>query len=513
MGWFDWFKKTPANTVKRARNGSRRDFTAASEYQLLKDWATYDSGTINALLMSAGEKLRTRARFACRNTDIAKRFVELAKRNTIGYMMRYKLQADWRKDKILEQALEIHTDLLNEQSKAENFTAQGNLTRGETENLILEHIIRDGEALVMRIRNFKRNKTGYTLRVLDPSLIATHLTSGRASAPFNGQEVGERIVAGIGVDSDYKPIAYYMNGTGRADTNAQILTNAGKIVRIPAKDILHLYRQEYANQVRGISWFAPVLVRIEMLRRYEETAVTAARQGAAKHMTLESSRGASYLGDGKDDENSAPEVSMSGDELTVLATGEKLIFNDSVYPHQMYESFMGTNRAGIATGMDTAAVNLTNDWGEINFSAGQLMSLEERQKWEALQKWVSDRFCAWWHDDWLVWVMLKAKFRSAAGRLIPTAVVMKLKQCMWEGKRFAPIDPAKAALAQKTRLANGVTSVTQEILDMGNDPDQVFTERIYEKVNGLGPEPEKGDIMPPNPDTGADDEKDDEPEK
>lgn len=507
MAWFKWFGKNEKRTVVRGRasgGGRRRDWNAAGDYSLLQDWASYDSGTINALLIAANDRIRTRARYAARNAPIAKRYIELAKRNVIGSAMRYKPLGNWRKDIRMVAAMEVHDQMLRQQSRAENFTASGSLSRGEFENLILEQVVRDGEAIIIRQRGAK-NKTGYTLRIIDPSLLATQLSTGQSATGDLGQKTGERIIAGVGVDRDYRPIAYYFNGSGRADSVAEVLTNINKVTRVPAADVLHLFKPHYANQVRGYSWFAPVLVRIEMLRRYEETAMNAARQGAAKHITLETNKGAGFAGEGTEDEGGMPEVSMSGEDLTVLATGEKLIFNDPVYPHELYKDFVDTSQTNVASGLDSAPVGMTGNWAGINFSAGQLMSLDERDKWETLQQWISDRFSRWWHEDWIRYCMLTNQFRTPDGRAVAPTIMLRLLHCDWEGKRFAPIDAVKAATAQKIRIESGVSSLSQEIRNNGGDPDQVFEERKYEKEQGFLPESEKSGIMPTPPDKAEDD--------
>lgn len=96
------FKKREA-PVKRAKVARRRDYTAADEYNDLAQWTTGQQGTVNAILMAVGDKIRARARWQVRNSEIAVRFVEFAKRNVVGYEMRYKNRGDWRKDKNLNR--------------------------------------------------------------------------------------------------------------------------------------------------------------------------------------------------------------------------------------------------------------------------------------------------------------------------------------------------------------------------------------------------------------------------
>src|SRR5690606_21693434 len=43
--------------------------------------------------------------------------------------------------------------------------------------------------------------------------------------------------------------------------------------RIPAEDVLHLYRIDRPGQVRGVPWFAPVLVRLKDLDDFDDATL------------------------------------------------------------------------------------------------------------------------------------------------------------------------------------------------------------------------------------------------
>lgn len=486
--WWPFKKKEDDAHIQRNNDrqrdyvGRRTDYSAAGHFDSLQGWPSYENGTINALMRETVGRIRARARFASRNNELVRRYLQLALRNIIGYEMRYKCTADWRKNKRLENGVRAHAALLAEQSKAENFTVAGRMTRGETENVIMEQVIRDGEAILQRVHG-ANNSCGYALRLLDPARIATQITSGRSEA-VDGMETNERIINGIGVDPNYNVIAYYMNGDGRADMASQDLTVAGRLYRIPARNVLHIFKSHYANQVRGMSWLAPVLKRAETLQRYEETAMQAARSGAAKHMTIKTTQGASYRGDKRQGDENV--VSMDGESVSVMSGGEELQVHNPAYPAQMYADFVKSMQNAIAGGLDSTPPGMTGEWDGINFSAGQLLSLDDRDKWETHQQWFSEKFCCWWHDDWIRYQMLMGRLRSPeTGAALAPTVIMQLLNCKWEGKQFAPIDPAKAATAASIRVQNNLSSLAQEIRKMGGDPDEVFREIQDEKKYGI----------------------------
>lgn len=501
---FRWMKNLFGRTDSRRttiqREGRRGDWEAAADTDRLSGWTTADNGTINALIVASLDKLRARSRYMARNSEIIARYIAVAKRNIIGTEMRLKRLGDWRKSKRLENALDAHDRALAEQSKAENFTASGSLTRGETENLIMEHIIRDGECLIQRVRNYRKNKTGYTLRLLDPALLATYMTTERAAGLY-GSRPGERIIAGVGIDEDYRVVSYYFNGNGKASSMNDILIGTNQIVRVPASNILHIYEKQFANQIRGVPWLAPVLTKAETLRRYEETALQAARVGAAKHMTVQTQRGDSFRGD-KTAKDGERVVSMDGSDVSVLGKGETLEFNDPAYPHGMFESFVAALQNEIAGGLDSTPPILTGNWAGINFSAGQLLSLDDREKWETKQQWFVDKFVRWWHEDWILYQALHGGFYGAGGQMVSPSMISEFRNVEWIGKRFAAIDPKKAAEAAAVRIQSGTSSIADEIRRDGREPEQTFMEIEDERKRGFHTNPKKSDIMPSELDSG-----------
>ena len=62
----------------------------------------------------------------------------------------------------------------------------------------------------------------------------------------------DRIVAGIEFDSYGRRVAYHI-------LRDSIRTER---VRVPASDVLHVFRADAPGQVRGVSWFAPIILRL-----------------------------------------------------------------------------------------------------------------------------------------------------------------------------------------------------------------------------------------------------------
>ena len=79
---------------------------------------------------------------------------------------------------------------------------------------------------------------------------------------FNGNNY---ISQGVELDSLGRRVAYWMypyhpeNDLGWRQVS----------VRVPANEIIHIYKPKRAGQIRGVTWFAPVLIDLKMSDNYQ----------------------------------------------------------------------------------------------------------------------------------------------------------------------------------------------------------------------------------------------------
>lgn len=465
-------------TMERPRRkvGGQR-FISAESTQWLSGWDTADWETINSRLWNNLDILRARARQAHRDSALASGFIQKTVRNVVGdgFVIKPRTGIPDIDDAVMRAVAHQSRDI--------NFSTQGNMTRAMFERLVLFHLARDGECFVQRLRGYRKNDTGYALRIIDPALIFTqYVGGGHGSGSGNyssgrsiNQQTGNRIILGVEVDDDYRAVAYHLRGENPRATADIFTYYSGNITRLPAKDIIHLFLPTYAMQVRGIPWLHPVLTELEDLRRYHKIAIKAARQGAAKHFGISSPDGGGYAGDegGQDDELV---VDFTGDKVNQYPEGITPHFFDPKYPHEMYASFVDKINQLISTGLDVASAPLTNNWGGINFSAGQLMLHDDRDRWRGLQKFIANRLHAWWFDDWLRWAIMRGDIKTKDGIAVPLTAFDMMANPEWLGKQFAPVDAIKAAKAEEIAINNGTKSRAQIIRANGDDPSVVFGE-------------------------------------
>jgi lambda family phage portal protein len=125
--------------------------------------------------------------------------------------------------------------------------------------LAFRAVVESGEALIRfrRVRPTPQNPVGLKLLVMEADLLDTTRTG------MNGEN---RITQGVEVDADGAPVAYWLKAD-YDDWPGTLVAN--KVERVPASDIIHLYRRRRPGQVRDVSWLAPVLWMLRDLGSYE----------------------------------------------------------------------------------------------------------------------------------------------------------------------------------------------------------------------------------------------------
>ena len=120
-----------------------------------------------------------------------------------------------------------------------------------------------GEVFI-RIHRNARNKFGLAFELIDAASI--DFTKKRLGLPSQGP-----IINGVELDNNYKPIYYWVK------EGTVICYEAGKTERIPAKDVIHIFKMEFPQQSRGIPPLNAVLNDIKQLDDYRIAELMAAK--------------------------------------------------------------------------------------------------------------------------------------------------------------------------------------------------------------------------------------------
>ncbi|WP_233350939.1 phage portal protein [Hyphomonas sp. ND6WE1B] len=189
---------------------------------------------------------------------------------------------------------------------------------------------------------------------------------------------GRYIVGGVEYHADGTRAAYWVLPAKPTQTE---ITYA-PAVRIPASDVLHLCAPVGIGQVRGVTWLAPVLLRLAEIDGLEDALVTGFKVAALHAGFLIDQNGQSDIP--YDADSSGLVDGMEPGSLKRLPPGLDVKFNSPQQAQQSTEFLQAQLRA-VATGLGVPEFMLTGDVSRANYSSLRAALITFRAHIERLQ--------------------------------------------------------------------------------------------------------------------------------
>lgn len=191
---------------------------------------------------------------------------------------------------------------------------------------------------------------------------------------------GRYIVGGVEFAADGTRAAYWIMP---AKPNQAEVTYAPSI-RIPASDVLHLCAPVGIGQVRGVSWLAPVLLRLAEIDGLEDALLTGFKVAALHAGFLIDQNGTSELPYDGQQEGSILTTGLEPGTLKRLPPGVDVKFNTPQQAQQSTEYLQSQLRA-VAAGLGVPEFMLTGDVSRANYSSLRAALITFRATVERLQ--------------------------------------------------------------------------------------------------------------------------------
>jgi lambda family phage portal protein len=454
--------KAPLKKTQNLRNES--SIAAGAVTRLTSDWLGI-TRSINADIRAGLVRIRARARQAAMEDPYAKKFLRMLERNVVGpdgFIMRGKVQKEVRDKETGRIRFEKERDInrlieskFKKWSNKKFATVLGNVSFRRACQLIVKCTARDGEIFIIERRD--TNKFGYSLQLVE---------SDYCDETFNSVlSNGNVVVMGVEIDKQRRVQAYWFR-TPRLETEAMGGIYGGKRTRVEASKVIHVFVKESPFQLRGISWFAPMLVRLKMLNAYEEASLIAARVAASQTIALEKKD--NYGGPGPNKANIAGGTEdSSGNIVQPIAPGEawlapdgyKVINYTPTSPNDKQANFTEHNLRGIATGGDVSFINLANNYSQVNYTSSRTNLLEERDSFEDLHAWCKEDFLDDISSHWFEMACISGE--------LPREWLLNLDyydKIEFKGRVWPWVDPEKTANANIKENLNNMKTL-QEIFD------------------------------------------------
>ncbi|EFJ7594969.1 phage portal protein, partial [Escherichia coli] len=248
------------------------------------------------------------------------------------------------------------------------------------------HKLIDGDALAVmhyRTERIAPGKARYAtaVQLVDPD---------RLSNPQQQFDL-PHIRGGVEIDDDNVPVAYHIRKAHMGDwwsgektmtwERVDRETSWGRAI------VIHDFDNERAGQHRGTSLFAPIVQRLKMLTRYDQSELEAAILNAVFGAYITSpyddqmveaaldSSGDTPLGAYQDlrvEFHNDRRLSLqSGSRIPILAPGENITTVNAARPSSNFAAFESAVLRNCAAAIGISTQQLTQDWSDVNYSSAR----------------------------------------------------------------------------------------------------------------------------------------------
>lgn len=242
-------------------------------------------------------------------------------------------------------------------------------------------------------------------------------------------------------------------------------------IRVPAADMLHVYRKDRIGQGRGVPWVAPVMLKGRDAADLEEAVVVKSRIEACLAAFIKTNDTARTLGqkvqtEQRGDGSTRRIETMTPGMIAYLDQGEEL---QTVSPSSsvQFEAVLKATWLTIAAGAGITYDQLTGDLTRANFSSLRAGKIEFRRLIEQFQ----------WHT--LVAMFLEPLWERWCEAAILAGILPERAEgypVEWIMPANEPIDPMKDMQADILAVRSGRMTWPQFVAMWGVDPDTQLDE-------------------------------------
>lgn len=394
----------------------------------------------NAELQRSLPRMRNRHRTLVRDNPWAAAAVRAIVTNTVAYGITGEIFSGEKPNKRL-------TDLWLLWAEGTHCDASGCHNFYGAQALGLQTTAEAGEILIRRRwrRPEDRLPVPFQIELIEPD----YLDHGKSTNLPNGG----RIVQGIEYDAIGRVTQYWMFRDHPGDS----LARTTQSYPVPARDIIHMFRQDRPQQARGVPWGAPVMLTLYDLDGFEDAFLF--RQKLANcFMGIEES-----LEPGDNSDSSVLEDLEPG-IIYRPKNGRQLKFTAPPMAAE-YGGYVDRVLYRIAAGYGVSYQALTGNLERVNFSSGRMGWLDfqrniERWRWNMLIPQMCERVAQWFLEA-----------AELTGERIPDGTRFE-----WTPPRREMIDPAKEVRPLRDAIRAGITSLPAVHREYGEHTARILAE-------------------------------------
>lgn len=349
--------------------------------------------------------------------------------------------------------------------------------------------IRDGE-MAAEIRDISRGISNPTsILLFEPERISTPdwLTENK------------NLRNGIVMDDNGAVMGYWVRNTHPNDPDRGF--EGQRWSYIPAMGptgrtrIIHVFNPRRAEQNRGISRLAEVMVPAKMLDRVDRAEVNAALKAALFSIFIKSpgtteDLEAALAPTGSDagvdpwvesylSMRERSPVFVDSAQVTHLLPDEDVVVPNATHPNSNFPEFTKTVLQKVAASLGVSYPQMSQNWADINYSSARALLNELWRSFKEDRHFFTQAFCTPVYAAWLEWEVANGDVKVPGG---PVGFYKnKTAICMaeWIGPGRGSVDPLKEANANNLDTAAGRKSTVECILEDGRDPSDVMQDELW----------------------------------
>jgi lambda family phage portal protein len=330
----------------------------------------------------------------------------------------------------------------------------------------------EGGEVFLRIR-YRRPEDGLAVPMQVQVLEPEHVPVTYHAVADNGNTIR----CGIEFDSLGRRVAYWMHRTHPNDALLTPMSGQGGNllpVRVPAGEVIHLFRPLRPGQIRGEPWLARAIEKLNELDQYDDAELVRKKTAAmfAGFITRLSPED-NLMGEGLPDANGVALAGLEPGTLQILEPGEDIKFSAPADVGNSYPEFMRQQFRAVAAAMGITYEMLTGDLTQVNYSSIRAGLLEFRRRCEAIQHGVIvHQLC---RPIWRAWmdqaVLSGVLTLPGYGRRRRDYQAAK-----WIPQGWQWVDPLKETEALKSAIRAGLMSRSEAISANGYDAEDIDRE-------------------------------------
>lgn len=456
----------PRIRVRAAINTAQpeAEYHGASGGRRLAGFGVQNTGA-NAALNGKLPTLRNRSRHAYRNSPLVKQAIRSNVRNEVGTGAIARFRSD---DLNFNENMRLLFDAF-----AKECDADGLLDLYGLQALAVKSRRISGEVF---IRKRRRSLTSgltipFQLQMLEADFVPANFNDVRGN--------GNKITAGIERNRIGQRVAYWMYKEHPGESTALSgMISYSDLIRVPAKDVIHMFLPERPGQMRGEPDATAALVKVKTYDSYDDaelqrkearsgyTGMIVRRELDDEDFNFDPISGRPRFEDSEDNES---EQIKPGTFVTGLP-GEDLKLFDGDNTGSGYKDFTREQKLMISAAFDSPFELTTGDWSGVNDRIYRAFIQEYRRGIEMLQDHVLIYQFLRRTVDWVVSAAIEMGKVKAKGYAKNKNNFHRVE---WRPHAWKHIHPVQDIEAQVLAIDNKLNSRDAIIAEMGYDGEEI----------------------------------------